>query len=571
MVRYHRALTRLSAFALLSVFAGLVLAAPAMAQNPPVVYLHGVTEDACSRDNLSGVLRAVGERLPQGGLPRQDEKPCDSIASGENPLRFRYVQDKHGANDKDKALGGSSQSGARRNALALREYIDRLTETDESKVMLVGFSMGGLIIRTYLADHRAHADKKVAAVVFIESALQGSLFGLAARTANSKEAQDACRVQSGFPGGSVLCSAVLALIREEFELKNEDAIAFRDLSPQSEIVRENASVSPPTGPRYLTLPGDIRYRLPRNLLGEWTFGEPNEELSLGDGVILPGDPAPSATPALGGASFKPSGGTARQVPLTQTCGLKSRDLQLLVDASLVGPLADNGAKLDCLRRSPQAHWNINAQSTEVVPGRVKNLPQVISDFLVEACLEARLGRCGPEPLAGPGEACGTVQLESFQGRPLALEVQIEEGSVTCSESRDLVTWYWTADGPCERQGAGTCLRTRGVWRCLAPTAGSYPVVVRCSTEGRALRAVDSAAFPVVGDQDCGDVPDYDSGKPAGITANFACEDAIRVAEYANVDDEELVNFECETEQLATEHVRTMCSWGDRKVSFEVSV
>lgn len=420
----RRVQVRRAAGVVMGVFlAGLAIAAPSRAENPAVVYVHGVSEDACERDNMRDVLRAVGERLPQEGFPSQGGGSCARVEGGENPLRFLYSHDKQDANDEDKGLGrgGSSQSGARRNATALRDYIDRLTAKGQPKVMLVGFSMGGLIIRTYLSDHRQHADEKVAGVVFVESALQGSILGLAARAVNGREARRVCEAQAGFPGGSTLCFGLLSLLREKFELANEDAIAFLDLSPGSEIVRENAEAPLPSGPRYLTVLGDIRLRLPRNLLGEWVFGEPNEEVSVGDGVIPLGDSNPDATPPFGGASFKPPGYDARQAHLIRSSGIPNRDLQLLVDAFLVSAAADTKAKLDCLREAPEAHWNINSRSGEAQPGRNTALPQLIADFLADTCRTARLGRCGPEPepLPKPGQF-GPINVTATAVGPLRI-------------------------------------------------------------------------------------------------------------------------------------------------------
>lgn len=561
----------------------LALAAPSHAQNPAVVYVHGVSENACAPGNMRDVLRVVGERLPQTGFRAQGGAACRKVQPGENPLRFRYVQDKHEANDEDKGFGrgGSSQSGARRNATALRDYIDRLTEKGEGKVMLVGFSMGGLIIRTYLSDHRGHANEKVAGVVFIESALQGSLFGLAAKAANASEARRVCEAQDSFPGGSTLCLGLLSLIRQEFELENEDAIAFRDLSPASEIVRQNASATPPEKPRYLTVPGDIRLRLPRNALGEWVFGRPNEELPVGDGVIPVGDSDPGGTPPLGGASFKPQGYHARLSPLIRTCGIANRDLQLLVDAFLVGSALDTKAKLECLRAAPEAHWNINARSGEIRPDREMALPQLVSEFLVDACRAARLGRCGPEPLVGRGGSCGVLKTgKTWRGpyhdkeRPISLDVKVEIGQVRCSEARSMLLWYVNADNPCINAG-NTCALDRGYWTCSAPTAGAYPVLYRCTrndgVDVTGSDAVGPAARATI--SDCGDPPGTEAPGPYEVRANITCAEALEVARVWGVGCDgpscEIRGFTCRSRPTGIESFETRCTWGDRVVTFVI--
>jgi len=554
--------------------AWLGLATPAQAQNPPVIYVHGVTEDACEPNNLRVVLNEVGERLPQADLPTQGGRPCPQTTDGENPLRFRYVQDKEGARDRDKADRGSSQSGARRNATALHDYIDRLAAKGQKKVMLVGFSMGGLVLRTYLADHPEHAEAHVAGAVFIESAIQGSWAATVPRTANARETRRSCEKQR-FPGGSAVCFGLLRLARDRLELPDEDAIAFRDLSPGSEIVRSNADAEPPSGPRYLTVPGDIRLRLPRNLLAEWRFGRPGDEVSIGDGFIPLGTPDPAGTPALGGASFKPDS-RARQSPLVRTCGVQKRELQSLVDAYLAA--ADTADIPECVLRAPEAHWNINAHSAEAMPGRVKNLPKLVGDFLVETCNAERLGRCAPEPLVGAGGICGllTSLKDQNNNRPLRLELQVERGAARCSEARELVTSYWTATGPCDRQGAGTCWRESGEWECVAPTLGSYPVIVSCfGPADTEIQAIDTEAYPVVGSLRSCEAPPALQPAPFAIRANIKCAEAVDIATQGAEGDCgiggtgcDVRGFTCATRSVAIETSETNCVWGPRRVTFK---
>ncbi len=378
-----------------------IVTSPAEASNPPVVYVHGLTENACANGNLTAVLGAIVETLPQGGLVSQDGKACadekaTEAATTSNPIRFRYVADRSEGGDYDNAEGGSSQSGAEANARALSEYLRELTREGE-KAMLVGYSMGGLIIRTYLARYPDAAKRRVAAVVFVESAVQGSLWGAAGRAVNAKAAGAACLKFIGFPGGTPLCAALLQTARDKLRISDTpDAIAFRDLSPRSSVVEANAQEAIPSGIRFLTAPGDIQITRPPNYIGEWR-GNPSEPWPIGDGLIPLGDPDPSALPALGGASFQPTGGDAVMGPLTRTCGLESRELSALRNAYILANPFNLADKIRCIADAPEAHWNINGMADIIKPG-AKTLPQRIVDFLVDTCRREKLGDCSaPRP------------------------------------------------------------------------------------------------------------------------------------------------------------------------------
>jgi len=371
--------------------------------------------------------------------------------------------------------------------------------------MLVGFSMGGLIIRTYLSDHPEHADARVAGVVFLESALQGSYAGLLAKGANSSEALDRCAAGLDVPiAGRRICSTMLGLIRQKLELANEDAIAFRDLSPGSEIVRANAGAEPPGEPRYLNLPGDIRLKLPLTL-GAATYPGAGSEIPIGDVLIPRGNPDPSAVPALGGAGFEPVDLDARTIPLTRRCGVGAKALQSLAEATLEGD-PETAMPLKCFD-PPEAHWNVNADAAESRPRRGTPIPTLVADFLVETCKAEHLGRCAPEPLIGSGGRCGVLETgESWRGlfqgprRPINLEVKVLDGApVTCSEARKILLWYTKAYNPCVDAG-NTCRLERpdlpgqrGGWACSAPTAGSYPLMYRCdsSEQGTSVGGFDA--------------------------------------------------------------------------------
>lgn len=394
---------------------GLISVSPAHAANPPVIYVHGVSEDACGEGNLRAVLETIAKRLPQRDL-RTQGGDCKQQTGGSNPLRFRYVRDRDDR-DVDVADGGSSQSGAGANARALRTYINSLTSGDE-KVMLVGHSLGGLVIRTYLAQYPAEANRRVAAVAFIESALQGSPYADLARGAReSRCAEQADSAPSVFkPIAAAVCGWSFERAREYLKL-TQDAIAFRDLTPASEVIRNNADVSLPPGPRYLNLPGDVRLESPSLELFRWTITEP-QEYRRGDLIIPWSDESdPSATPDGGGARMLPKGEeyeAQERVLGPRVCAMSDDLYRAFADARATlannvpvfellikdRPLGNRLKEDTCLGSAPESHLNINEKAGEARPeGTDRSVADVVSDFLVKACRGDRLGDCGkPKPV-----------------------------------------------------------------------------------------------------------------------------------------------------------------------------
>ena len=584
-----------------------VAADAATASNPPVIYVHGVSEDACGEQNLKAILDAIRERLPQGSLARPAGESCSGTEAGSNPLRFHYVVDRDSGGDQDVADGGTSQSGVGANARGLRKYIDALTSKGQRKVMLVGFSMGGLVIRRYLAEFHDHADSKVAAVAFVESAHAGSFFATVGEAVASKTATSVCRAQvftlpSG-PVNAALCLGALALARDKFKLEQPAAIAFRDLAPRSEAVRSVATAELPKNPRYLNAVGDIVLRVPAGKIGEWAFGKPYDDLAFGDGVIPPGDSDPRKTPVLGGARFEPRllgrEYSSRQIQLTEICVVGRTEKQKMVD-KLIATSADRAAKdprvkaalfvgrqilgaaqaagngLDCVRKTPVAHWNINAHAVDVKPGKIKNLPDVVGDFLVESCKAERLGWCAPEPVLGPGGECGTYTTGRIPNygppggdrRSRDVVLRVDAGQVRCSEGRAALDWYVHAHNPCVNAG-NTCVLEHDGWTCSAPSAGSYPAIFRCSRgePGPSIVAYAAEGLRIGSTKNCGDATDEPPG-PFEVKANVPCVTAMSVANsWTNTNDGLVQGFTCKTRPTGFESASTSCLWAGRRIEF----
>lgn len=185
------------------------------------------------------------------------------------------------------------------NGLFLEADIRRLrARWQVDKITLIANSMGGAIVRAYLAyaaAKRAYtglADTLdiVDGVVFLQSVHQGA-YGAAVK---------------GFVDESPILQPIrddiADVVRDTFHL-DPDRPALDDLAPRSEMIRfVNRLEHVPTELHYINARSDIRLRPAIGLLG---FRFP-VTVPVGDYLLLPGDQDPTTTPAGGGAGFLPS-------------------------------------------------------------------------------------------------------------------------------------------------------------------------------------------------------------------------------------------------------------------------
>jgi pimeloyl-ACP methyl ester carboxylesterase len=328
---------------------------------PPVIFVHGMSGDArevgAPGGSFDTLLPALAERYPSPDACSPAAQPARAWAG--SPCVFRYVD--------DVATGGRSQSGVEANADKLATEVAEMVGRTDEPVVLMGFSMGGAIVRAYLSLHPVEAAENVRGAVILHGAVSGSWL-LAGEDA-------ATRFADPFPA-EVL--EILGRLADDVE----PSPAVADLTPGSPLMRRLAERPPPASIAYTTVWGDIRVTL--DLPG------PDVELpSLGDIVLLPGDRDPGEVPELGGQRFAP-GPSAVEIRHGDRLTLGLADLTDLTLACAL-PL-DPGCRSSVQRalRSPSAHWRIPSSLDDISIERSPLGAGTLEELVIEA-----VGR--PEP------------------------------------------------------------------------------------------------------------------------------------------------------------------------------
>lgn len=292
--------------AVVSLIAATILPADAAqrATGPrAVIFVHGMGSSAADigippRSGgpapFGDLLRRIADRYPRPDACQRDAQRGRPWTG--SPCVFRYVEDVAEADEGGRAAAGpnDSQSSVTDNAAKLAREIEEVSEnTGGEPAILIGYSMGGAIIRTYLALHREEAEERVAAVVLIDPVASGS-WGYAFAEAVPRRASGRL---------SDRLTELMRSLAASTSAVDFSRPATRDLRPRSALFRRIAPMELPRNIDYYTFWGDIRISIERRLLA---YHLPDFELpSVGDLGLLSGDADPRKLPELGGQRFSP--------------------------------------------------------------------------------------------------------------------------------------------------------------------------------------------------------------------------------------------------------------------------
>jgi hypothetical protein len=185
-----------------------------------------------------------------------------------------------------------------------------------------------------------------------------------------------------------------------------------------------------------------------------------------------------------------------------------------------------------------------------------------------------------EPTVSAGAECGVIDTQATfrtvldeSPRRVKATLEVVSGSVRCTEARELANWYFGSDEPCPKVG-NTCPRERGEWTCVAPTAGSHPVVLRCTGPDAEFEGRDVGP-PVKADRACGDPPNTEAPGPYDVHSNIGCEPGFSIAQLYDggaCSDMphacEVSGFRCSSRSTGIESNEVTCTWGPRRIRFE---
>lgn len=334
----------------------------------PVVFVHGMGASAARIGTPGGqfhpLLPRIAATFPRLGVCQRGAEPRPWDGS---PCVFRYIDDPALAGEPGAPCPCRSDTGIIENAEKLAAEVSEVARNAGDRVILVGYSLGGAIVRAYLGLFHERADREVAAAILVDPATTGSWgFALDVRRHIDDPllrllAESAARVGGGAAGVDVTSEA------------------YRDLQPRSDAYRLVARAPLPARVSTYTFWGDIRLELSAGVFGL------ERSVEIGDVALLPGDPDPQALPILGGQRFRPTpapGAEALEFAHTARMELGPDEL-----AELAGDcVPPDNACLDTARRLfdvPNAHGRVPT-SLEVIRLSAFGRRMSLADAILEA-------------------------------------------------------------------------------------------------------------------------------------------------------------------------------------------
>lgn len=303
----------------------------------------------------------VGDSDPQTGICRPREAVIPSDASG-LPLNTRSIS----------SATCDSQSNVGLNAVLLDEDVRTLARDFGGPVTIIANSMGGAIVRAFLAYSvaaRTGAAAVVDHVYFLQAAHQGSWI------THAKPLVLAALAPTG-PVRSTIFHGVAEQVRKETGF-DPARPAIDDLRPffseTYRFVNPNGSHLPPhVG--YFNVASDIRWTTEVSYVG-YIFGVRQEVRfrtetgSFGDYVLLSGSDRPAALTLLGGARFEPAlaDRDGAQWVLDRAVGTR---MEATIQHIPLSPLIEFDRSYGDPFAIPESHLNFGARMNEI---RVRDL------------------------------------------------------------------------------------------------------------------------------------------------------------------------------------------------------
>lgn len=313
----------------------------------PIIFVHGTNEDATDftaqmhkgftdpDQNTPGeaskqTFTSLFEALTLKYNPKYLEALCyvDDHAYDHNgaPSGCRFPLDT--ADYSTACIPGNvsqpcqSQGSVDENALQLANTVDALSAeasgagSGTSKVTLIAYSMGGAVVRSFLAGCRmpmapyttqrcAGSVSKVDHVFFIDGDQQGSWL----LTINKGYNAAALSGDSSIPSPITPFASVLPLLQQTIYTKVKNAIGLdptargvQDQTPQSESIKAHDQAPLPPGVDVYNFYGDVQIRMGVTVYGvPVTPGAPT--LNLGDFLMLAQNNSATVYPLWGGGGL----------------------------------------------------------------------------------------------------------------------------------------------------------------------------------------------------------------------------------------------------------------------------
>ena len=349
-----------------------------------LLFLHGVTSNA--KNSFTPAQDALRSKFTAKWVTNfvyyQDVAnkgvggDCDTTASAQQPpTRPDNLAGMPYDESQNSTAICDSQGSVAENAIRLDDTIKHLYASNHKKVILVGYSMGGQTIRTFLAYSTKVADgvaaNDVDSVITMHGVEQGSWLATFAAKSNVYDS-----LYGPYTG------TVLSHLASALSLPDPTRLASVGFSPESLFQNwvDTNSDALPDIPTYNTW-GDERITVRHCFLPFGNGCVSSDTTKMGDVVLLPGNDSPTSTPATGGERFLPGGKLTTQH--WQWAETDRIGWDPLNDPLAVGAISD-------LLTAPEMHANYPASAGKLTIKDCRTGGPVNEEVQIEGILTARM-------------------------------------------------------------------------------------------------------------------------------------------------------------------------------------